>query len=88
MTTVAQSVANAASEYTEPLRAAVKEDLRTARGAVVAARHAVEDCADTTVVEVRRHPFMSLAVAAAAGILVGSLGGFVLGRADTRRLPK
>ena len=88
MTTVAQSVANAASEYTEPLRAAVKEDVRNARRAVVAARHAVEDCADSTVVQVRRHPFVSLGVAAAAGILVGSLVGFLLGRADMRRLPK
>lgn len=88
MTTLAQSVAEAASEYVQPVRAAVKENLRNARRAVGAGRQAVEDCADTTVVQVRRHPFVSLGIAAGAGILVGSVIGFVFGRSDTRRLPK
>jgi ElaB/YqjD/DUF883 family membrane-anchored ribosome-binding protein len=86
MTTVAESVAKAASDYTEPLQAAVRENLRDVRRAVAAGRHAVEDCTDATVVQVRRHPFASLGIAAGIGALVGCGIGFTLGRA-ARRAP-
>jgi ElaB/YqjD/DUF883 family membrane-anchored ribosome-binding protein len=85
MTTVAQSVANAAKEYAEPIRAAVNDTVRDVRRVVVAGRHAAEDGADMTAVHVRRHPFVSLGIAAAAGIIIGTAIGFVFGRADTRR---
>jgi ElaB/YqjD/DUF883 family membrane-anchored ribosome-binding protein len=88
MTSVAQSVANAASEYTEPIRAAANDKVRDVRRAIVAGRHAVEDCADVTAVQVRRRPFVSLGVAAGAGMLAGSLIGFMLGRAAQRRILK
>ena len=84
----AQSVINAASEYGDPIRAAVNDKVRDVRRAVVAGRHAVEDCADVTAIQVRRHPFVSLGVAAAAGILVGSAIAFVFARAETRRLAR
>ena len=59
MTTVADSLVKAASEYTDPIRAAVNENVREVRRAVAAGRHAVEDCADATTLQVRRHPFGS-----------------------------
>ncbi len=80
MTTVAESVAKAASEYTEPIRAAVHENVRDVRRAVAAGRHAVEDCTDATVFQVRRHPFASLAIAAGVGALAGCVIGFTLRR--------
>lgn len=88
MTTLAETVSRAASEYTDPIRAAVNDKVRDVRRAVVAGRHAVEDCADVTAVQVRRHPLMSIGVAAAAGVLVGSVIGFVFGRSEVRRLSK
>jgi ElaB/YqjD/DUF883 family membrane-anchored ribosome-binding protein len=80
MTTVAESVAKAASEYTEPFRTAVHDNVRDVRRAVAAGRHAVEDYTDATVVQVRRHPFASLAIAAGVGALVGCVIGFTLRR--------
>jgi len=82
MRTVAEDVIKAASEYTDPIRAAVHENVRDARRAVTAARHAAEDCADTTVVQVRRHPFVSLGIAAGIGTLAGCAIGFTVGRRD------
>jgi ElaB/YqjD/DUF883 family membrane-anchored ribosome-binding protein len=73
-------MAKAASEYTEPIRAAVTENVRDVRRAVVAGRHAVEDCADATVGQVRRHPFASLGIATGVGMLAGCVIGFTLGR--------
>jgi ElaB/YqjD/DUF883 family membrane-anchored ribosome-binding protein len=86
MTTVAESVAKAASDYTEPLQAAVRENLRDVRRAVAAGRHAVEDCTDATALQVRRHPFASIGIAAGIGALVGCVIGLTLGRA-ARRAP-
>ena len=88
MTTVAESMSKAASEYTEPLQAAVRENLRDVRRAVAAGRHAVVDCADTTVVQLRRHPFVSLGIVASIGTLVGCVIGFTIGRRDGHRVAK
>lgn len=85
MTTVAESAAKTASEYTEPIRAAVHDGLRDVRRAVAAGRHAVEDCADETAIQVRRHPFASLGMAAAVGLLAGGVIGFLLGRPGCER---
>jgi ElaB/YqjD/DUF883 family membrane-anchored ribosome-binding protein len=85
MTTVTESAAKAVRDYTEPVRAAVDENMRDVRRAVVAGRHAVEDCAAEATVQVRRHPFMSLAIAVGAGTLFGCLIGFTAGRFGARR---
>lgn len=80
MATVTESTARAVRDYVEPVRAAVDENMRVARRAVVAGRHAVEDCAAEATSQVRRHPFVSLCIVAGAGTLVGCLIGFTLGR--------
>ena len=85
MTTVAESVAKATSEYAEPIRAAVRENIRDARRAVVAGRHVVEDYADATVIQVRRHPFLSLGVAAGVGRIVGGVIAMTFGRPGSNR---
>jgi ElaB/YqjD/DUF883 family membrane-anchored ribosome-binding protein len=85
MATVTESAAKAVRDYTEPVRAAVDENMRDVRRAVVAGRHAVEDCAAEATVQVRRHPFMSLAIAVGAGTLFGCLIGFTAGRFGARR---
>ena len=84
MTTVAESLSKAASDYADPIRAAVSENVRDVRRAVAAGRHAVEDCADAATLQVRRHPLVSLGIAAGVGMLVGGVIGFVVGRPDRR----
>ena len=84
MTIGTESAAKAVRDYTEPVRAAVDENMRDVRRAVVAGRHAVEDCAAEATVQVRRHPFMSLAVAVGAGTLFGCVIGFTAGRFGAR----
>jgi ElaB/YqjD/DUF883 family membrane-anchored ribosome-binding protein len=88
MATVTESAANAVREFAEPIRAAVDENIRDVRRAVVAGRHAVEDCTAETVIQVRRHPFVSLGVALGAGILAGCLIGFTVGRFSGPRTSK
>ena len=85
MTTVTESAAQTVRDYAEPVRAAVEENLRDVRRAVVAGRHAVEDCAAEATVQVRRHPFVSLAIAAGVGLLVGGAIGFAAHRVGSRR---
>jgi ElaB/YqjD/DUF883 family membrane-anchored ribosome-binding protein len=80
MATVTESAAGAIREYGEPVRAAVEENLRDVRRAVVAGRHAAEDCAAETTRRVRRHPFAALSLAAGLGGLLGGLIGFAIGR--------
>ena len=80
MATVTESAAKAVRDYTEPVRAAVEENMRDVRRAVVAGRHAVEDRADEAAVQIRRHPFVSLGIAAGVGTLFGCLIGFTVGR--------
>jgi ElaB/YqjD/DUF883 family membrane-anchored ribosome-binding protein len=84
-TTVTESAAKAVRDYTEPVRAAVDEHLRDVRRAVVAGRHAAEDYAAETTVQVRRHPFASLGIAAGVGAFFGCVIGFTIGRASDRR---
>jgi hypothetical protein len=50
--------------------------MRDVRRAVVAGRQAVEDCAAEATIQVRRHPFVSLGIAASVGTLFGCLIGF------------
>mgnify|MGYP003575931925 CR=1 FL=1 len=80
MTTVAESVAAAASEYAEPIRGAVRENLRDVRRAVAAGRRALEDCTDTTALQVRKHPFAAIGIAAGAALLVGCVIGLDMDR--------
>jgi ElaB/YqjD/DUF883 family membrane-anchored ribosome-binding protein len=86
MATVIESAADAVREYTEPVRAAVEENLRDVRRAVVAGRHAVEDCTAEATVQVRRHPFVSLGIAVGVGTLFGCMIGFTAGRFSSRRM--
>lgn len=85
MATVTASAARAVKQYTEPVLAAVEENVRDVRRAVVAGRHAVEDCAAEATLQVRRHPFVSLGIAAGVGTLFGCLIGFTIGRLGGRR---
>jgi ElaB/YqjD/DUF883 family membrane-anchored ribosome-binding protein len=80
MATLTEAAARAVREYAEPVRAAVDENMRDVRRAVVAGRHAVEDCADEATIQVRRHPFVSLGIAAGVGTLFGCVIGFTVGR--------
>jgi ElaB/YqjD/DUF883 family membrane-anchored ribosome-binding protein len=84
MTTVTESAAKAVRDYTEPVRAAVDENMRDVRRAVVAGRHALEDRAAEATVQIRRHPFTSLAIAVGAGALFGCVIGFTAGRFGAR----
>jgi ElaB/YqjD/DUF883 family membrane-anchored ribosome-binding protein len=86
MTTVTESAAKAVKNYAEPVRAAVDENVREVRRAVVAGRYAMEDCAAEATVQVRRHPFASLGFAAGVGAHVGCLVGFAVGRVGGRGL--
>ena len=80
MATVSESAAKTVREYSEPVRAAVEENIREVRRAVVAGRHAVEDCAAEATIQVRRHPFFSLGLAVGVGTLFGCLIGYSVGR--------
>jgi ElaB/YqjD/DUF883 family membrane-anchored ribosome-binding protein len=80
MAPVTEAAAKAASEYTEPALAAIEESMRDVRRAVVAGRHVVEDCAAEATLQVRRHPFASLGIAAGVGTLFGCMIGFTVGR--------
>ena len=80
MKTMTESAAHAVRDYAEPVRAAVEENMRDVRRAVVAGRHAVEDCAAEATVQARRHPFMSLGIAVGVGTLFGCVIGFAVGR--------
>jgi ElaB/YqjD/DUF883 family membrane-anchored ribosome-binding protein len=80
MATVTESAVNAVKEYGEPLRAAVDENMRDVRRAIAAGRRAVEEYSDEAVIQVRRHPFMSLGAAVGAGMVLGCVFGFTLGR--------
>ena len=80
MATVIESATKAVTEHAEPVRAAVEENLRDVRRAVVGGRHAVEDAATEATVQVRRHPFVSLGIAVGVGTLFGCLIGFIVGR--------
>jgi ElaB/YqjD/DUF883 family membrane-anchored ribosome-binding protein len=88
MATVTKSATTAVREYTEPVLTAVEENMRDIRRAVVAGRHAVEDCTAEATLQVRRHPFVSLGIAAGVGTLFGCLMGFAIGRVGGRRMSR
>ena len=85
MATVTESAAKAARQCAEPVWAALDENIRDARRAVVAGRHAVEDCAAEATIQVRRHPVVSLGIATGVGALAGCVIGFAIGRLGGRR---
>jgi ElaB/YqjD/DUF883 family membrane-anchored ribosome-binding protein len=80
MATVTQSATKAIRDYAEPALAAVEDNIRDVRRAVVAGRRAVEDCAAEATTQIRRHPFMSVGTAIGVGTLLGALIGFTIGR--------
>ena len=85
MATLTESAAKTVREYAEPVRAAVEENVRDLRRAVVAGRHAVEDVAADATIQVRRHPLRWLGIAVGAGTLFGCLVGFTVGRCGGSR---
>jgi hypothetical protein len=68
-----------------PALETVDERLRTARRALVDARHASEDALADATLRIRRRPLAAVGGAVAIGIAFGSVCGFVVGYAFTRR---
>ena len=85
MTTMTESATKAIREHAAPALEALEENVRDVRRAAVAGRHAVEDCAAETTLQVRRHPFTAVGLAVGVGSLVGWLVGFTLGRRGRAR---
>jgi ElaB/YqjD/DUF883 family membrane-anchored ribosome-binding protein len=88
MATMTELAAHAVRQYAEPLRTAVEENMRDVRRAVVAGRHAAEDAAGEAKIQVRRHPVVSLGIAAVIGTLFGCLIGFGVARCSGARRPE
>jgi ElaB/YqjD/DUF883 family membrane-anchored ribosome-binding protein len=80
MTTMTESATKAVKQYAEPALEALEENVRNAERAVEAGRRAVEDYTAEATLQVRRHPFIAVAVAVGVGTLFGCLAGFTLGR--------
>ena len=85
MATMLESTTKTIRELAEPALEALEENVRDGRRAVVAGRHAVEDCAAETTLQLRRHPFMAVGLAVGIGSLVGCMVGFALGRRGPSR---
>jgi hypothetical protein len=81
---VMSDTAAAVEGVKERLGTSFEENVRHGRRAVVRAQHAAEDSAAAVVLQVRRHPLSALAVAVAAGALVGGLIGFACARVGCR----
>lgn len=60
-------------------REGFEENLREARRAVTTVRHAAEDAAAETALEIRQHPLRAVAGAAGIGVVAGVLVGFGAG---------
>lgn len=88
MATITESATKAFKNQASPVLVALEENARDVRRAVVAGRHAVEDCAAETTLQVRRHPFMAVGLAVGIGSLAGCLVGFTLGRRGRARISK
>ena len=88
MATVTDTAAKTAKEYVEPILAAIDDNVRDVRRAVVSARHVVEDRAAQTKIQIRRHPFAALGIAASVGALLGCAIGFTLGRRPGNEMPR
>jgi ElaB/YqjD/DUF883 family membrane-anchored ribosome-binding protein len=63
-----------------PALRALEENIRQVRRAVVHGRHAAEDLAASAALRVRRRPLGAVATALGAGLAVGALVGFLVGR--------
>lgn len=79
MTTNIEATKETVREHLKPALEAVEVNVRDARRAVEHGRRAAEDFIDDTTLQVRRHPFGSIALAATAGALTGCVLGFALG---------
>ena len=86
MATMTESATKVIKDQASPVLAALEENARDVRRAVVAGRHAVEDCTAETTQQVRRHPFMAVGLAVGIGSLAGCLFGFTLGRRGRGRI--
>jgi ElaB/YqjD/DUF883 family membrane-anchored ribosome-binding protein len=82
--TEAATVAGAAKARVGTALERLEENARKSRRAVVRVQHAAEDRAAAVALQVRRHPLSTLAVAVAAGALVGGLIGFAVARVACR----
>jgi ElaB/YqjD/DUF883 family membrane-anchored ribosome-binding protein len=80
MTTTIESAKEAVSDRLEPALESLEDAMRGARRTMRQGRHAAEDLAESTALQVRRHPLPSVGVAGAVGLLIGCLFGFALGR--------
>ena len=85
MATTTESATKVLREHGEPALQALEENVREVRRAAAAGRRAVEDCTAEATLQVRRHPFLAVALAAGAGTLVGCLAGFTIGRRNRNR---
>jgi len=85
MSTMMESTTKTIREHAGPALEALEESVRDVSRAVGAGRHAVEDCAAETTLQVRRHPFIALGLAVGIGSLVGCLVGFTFGRRARKR---
>jgi ElaB/YqjD/DUF883 family membrane-anchored ribosome-binding protein len=70
-----------------PALESLDENVREARRALTHGRHAAEDLAAATVLQVRRHPLTAIALAGTVGAMAGCLMGFVFGWGVRRRMP-
>jgi ElaB/YqjD/DUF883 family membrane-anchored ribosome-binding protein len=75
----ATAAAEAIKERFVPASETLEDNVRQARRAIVQGRYAAEDAAAATVLQVRRHPVVAIAVATGAGALAGCLIGFAIG---------
>ena len=87
MPTTIETAREAVSERLNPALESIEQNLRDARRAVAHGRRAAEDVVDGATRQIKRHPLSSTALAATAGILVGCVMGFALGRQARHRRP-
>jgi ElaB/YqjD/DUF883 family membrane-anchored ribosome-binding protein len=85
MTTTIEAAKDAVKGRLDPALDSLQERMRGARRAMTHGRHAAEDLAAGTALQVRRRPFTAMAIVAAGGALAGCLFGFAVGRWGARR---
>lgn len=79
MATTVEAAMEAVTSRLSPALESLEENVRGARRAVSHGRHAAEDFAAGTALQVRRRPLTSIVLAGAAGTLAGCMLGFALG---------
>jgi ElaB/YqjD/DUF883 family membrane-anchored ribosome-binding protein len=81
MATIADATeaVEAIKERLSPALETLDENVRRGRRLIVKGRHAAEDAAAATALQVRQHPFGTVVVAAGAGAFIGCLLGLALG---------